>query len=122
MPDIGEPFNRLVTVSTDSFIEYFADSGEKWKVTMIFSKRSSAVSKSGDMTTKNLFVSPATGNEAGRSEGTNGSNNHPPLGGNAKGGTDQGGLQPVYITDSNGLYIGNDGPESIVAIQGVRVA
>jgi len=122
MVEVGEPFTMQETLSKESFITVFAPSGEKRKVTMVVAK-----AKTGDRFDfyDDFYVAPATGNESGVEQGTRGKSYLPPLGGNGTYGQDNAaGLQPVYITESDGLYIGWGSTVSDidVIIQGVRIA
>lgn len=119
MPAIGEPFIRTVSIAGSSSIVFTADTGEKWKVTMAYAKTGG--SPDNDL----LAAAPATGNESTESEGTvTGQADAPPIGSHTNdGGSRIDQLQPVFIDDTSGLYLGNgNGATMNVVVQGVRVA
>lgn len=125
MTDIGEPFIRQVSLSANAFTTIFAPAGEKRKVTLVVAK---AASFGQILPTQDLNVSPANGAENGPNKGYNqpsGATDVPVVGGNA---TPQDsnsyiGLQPIFISDSDGLYLGEDSGTAVdVFVQGVRIA
>jgi hypothetical protein len=119
MTNVGGGFVRVETVPASSFVTLFAPSDETQKITMVYGKEGGATPRN-----KSLVVSPASGIETDEKQGTGSQDDEvPPLGGNASAaGTEIFGLQPVVITDSNGLYIGNKASSKEVIINGVRIA
>jgi hypothetical protein len=119
MTEVGEGFVRIVSVSGGSFTTVFAPSGEKQKITMVYFKDVGF----GNADNQELFVSPANGSENSTSRGTNtGDGQTPPVGAST---TDSAvnALQPIIISDTDGLYIGNTGSNTNDAvINGVRIA
>lgn len=122
MPEVGGVFTTTVSLSTQTFTELFAPAGEQIKITMSYAKTQA----NGEPVNSLLFIAPASGGEASSSEGTDtATDTIPPIGGNVgPSSTAEGGLQPIYITDSEGLYIGNfdSSNDFDVLIRGVRVA
>jgi len=121
MTEIGGVFTTTVQVTGSSFTTVFAPTGEQVKVTMAYSKRQSGANVENDT----LNASPASGAESAARRGTKSNEAEmPPVGGNpSNGSSDITTLQPIYITDSDGLYLGNEASRDIdVLIQGVRVA
>jgi len=121
MPEIGGVFTTTVQLTGSSFSTVFAPTGEQVKVTMTYSKPQSG----GRAENESLFVAPANGAESQVASGTQTKQFQiPPVGGNPSiSSSDVSALQPIYITDSDGLFVGNEGSKNIdVLIQGVRVA
>jgi len=121
MTELGGVFRTTVQLSASSFTTVFAPSGEQIKITMAYLKLDS----SGERKNADLSVSPASGAETSTGFGTSSSNDElPPLGANPSfGASDVKGLQPINITDSNGIYISSVENDPVdVILQGVRVA
>lgn len=122
MPEIGGVFTKTIEVSKLSFTTVLAPTGEQIKITNAYGK----ATYDGDPRNDQLAVSPASGAEIGATAGTKTSKLEVPLlGANpSNGSSDITTLQPIYITDSEGMYVGNinsNDPVDVV-IQGVRVA
>lgn len=122
MTEIGEGFSTIVTLSSQ-FIEFTAPTGETRKITNVYVKSPLDGSPKNDGT----YVSPANGAEARWDDGTHHGSGEgiPVVGANVSAGNSNKiqTLQPIYITDSIGLYVGNgDTSNKDVIIQGVRVA
>lgn len=125
MPEIGEPFIRITSLASNGFVEFNADSGEKWKVVMVYAKQQAGESSPGEPFNADLNLSPANGDESNQFSGLRSTKEgYSTIGSNdSNGSSDVAGLQPVFVDDTTGLYIGNNGVEDIdVIIQGVRVA
>lgn len=121
MTEIGGVFTTTVQVAGTSFTTVFAPTGEQIKVTMTYAKRQSG----GNVRNAELNASPASGAESSPRRGTRTTEAElPSVGANpSNGASDITTLQPIYITDSDGLYIGHGNSSDIdVLIQGVRVA
>lgn len=122
MTEIGDVYTTLVSLTVGSFTTVFAPTGETIKVTQCFPKLATNDGKfesNGD-----LLIAPASGNEADQRQGAGGYRTSPALGGNASNGSSNyQGIQPVFMTDSDGLYIGNNSASDLeIVVQGVRIA
>lgn len=119
MVGVGEPFSNTVVLSGSTFTDFFAPSGQRFKVTMVYGSRAN----DGSDANSELRVKPATGSEDSVFRGVKGPNNtHPPLGSLTSGASIDL-LQPVYVTDSQALFLSNNTSEQMdVIVQGVRVA
>jgi len=120
MTEVGGVFITQLSLSAGSFSTIFAPSGEEIKITMVYAKSQQFAVPENAKTT----VSPAIGTENDGSNGTGGRFG-PALGGNqSMGSSSARGIQPVLITDSDGLYVGNKSNDLTldVIVQGVRIA
>jgi len=120
MTEIGGVFTKPVSLSAQSFTSVFAPTGEQIKITMAHMRTGNGTSRNSS-----LFVAPNAGPENDVSRGiTSDDDDVPPIGGNASFGSgDAGGAQPIFITDSEAVHLGNTtGATVTIALQGVRVA
>lgn len=120
MTEVGGVFITQLSLSSSSFATVFAPSGEEIKITMAYAKSQ----QFGAPENRRLSVSPATGTEGDVGGGTAGGFG-PALGRNSSlGSSNAKGIQPVLITDSDGLYVANEDTELSldVIVQGVRIA
>jgi len=121
MTEVGGVFKTSVALASNTFTEIFAPTGEQIKITMAYAK-----SGSGNPRNDDFFIAPVTGTETDPSHGTgSGDSEIPPIGGNPSyGSSNVNGLQPVFMTDSQGVHVGNSSTSSNIEIEilGVRVA
>jgi len=125
MTEIGAAFTTTINLSGSSFTEIFAPTGEQIKITMVYAKATGT--SAGNPANNKLNVSPASGTESKPIHGTvTGASGVPPIGSNSdfdSNSKDISSLQPTLITDSDGLFIGNDSSNGAdVLVRGVRVA
>jgi hypothetical protein len=123
MVEIGEAVIRIVAVTAGTFTTVSAPAGETQKISMVYAKKTSGGGPANDTTS----IAPATGNESANTQGSSVTRKDVPIvGGNSdpNDSDSYGGLQPIFIDDSNGLYIGNEsGSNDIdVVVQGVRIS
>lgn len=120
MTEIGGVFTKTVSLSASSFTTVSAATGEQVKITMAYGKRPG----NGGEKNSNVYISPANGAENDANRGTTTGRSVPPVGANYNGGTaNNSSLQPIFITDSDPLYVGSTHANPLdVLIQGVRVA
>jgi hypothetical protein len=122
MVEVGEAVIRTVNLASSSFSTVSAPPGETQKISMVYAKEAST----GEPRNDNLNVAPATGAESGSAQGAvSVSNDAGTVGGNLEiTSNSYDGLQPIFIDDTTGLYIGNDstGKSIDVIIQGVRIS
>lgn len=123
MTDVGGVYTQTLSLSASSFTSVTAPTGEQIKITLVYAKDPN--NNGGFPANDSLSVAPATGGEQTAGDGTTSkAGGIPPIGGNAMGGSnDVDGLQPIFITDADPLYVGNSLSDSMeVFLQGVRVA
>jgi len=119
MTEIGGVFNTVLTLSNLTFTTLSPPTGEQVKITFVQPKTDFKVRNSG------VNVCLADGSETDEKDGFDTQKDSVfAIGSNHSfGSTDVSSLQPVYITDSQALYLGNDtGNKVDVVVQGVRVA
>jgi len=121
MTEVGGVFKTDVALVSNSFIDIFAPTGEQIKITTVYAKDANGNPKNGQ-----CFIAPVTGSETDPSDGTGSADSEiPPIGGNPSyGSSNVNGLQPVFMTDSQGLHVGNGSDTTAIQIEvlGVRVA
>jgi hypothetical protein len=130
MTEAGEAFVSIVQLSASSFTEFFAPSGETRKISMAYAKAPSQSGSPGVPTNAKFSIAPSNGTETTPTQGVDASKRdvqvRPPLGTNADMITDTDsieGLHPLFITDSNGVFLGNNDSSPVdVILQGVRIS
>jgi hypothetical protein len=122
MTEIGEPIVDVVQIPGQSSIEYTADDGEKWKITMAYARAADGLNE-GSLQNANLHIGLSSGKEDRHDSGYSTEEHEiPPLGVQTHGEKNFSGLAPVFVSDTRGMYLGNDYTEAIdVAVQGIRV-
>jgi len=121
MTEIGGAFTKTLSLSSGTFTNVSAPTGEQIKITMVYGKRQS----DGAPRNADLHISPANGAENNDQQGTRPNTTRiPPVGANYNGDTTGNtGLQPIFMTDSDPLFVGSGAAGTIdVLLQGVRVA